>query len=143
MKSWVSRGINVITPNKQSNSGPLASYLGLREATRKHQRYFLYETNVGAGLPIIHTLRGLIETGDQIIKIEGVLSGTLSYILNSFDGSRTFSEIVREAHKLGLTEPDPRLDLSGSRRSPEADHSCTRDGTSGRDGRCRSRKHGA
>jgi aspartokinase/homoserine dehydrogenase 1 len=112
-ESWVSRGINIITPNKQSNSGPLASYVSLRNAARKHQRYFLYETNVGAGLPIIHTLRGLIETGDQIIKIEGVLSGTLSYILNSFDGSRTFSEIVREAHKLGLTEPDPRLDLSG------------------------------
>lgn len=112
-ESWVSRGINIITPNKQSNSGPLASYRSLREAARKHQRYFLYETNVGAGLPIIHTLRDLIETGDQIIKIEGVLSGTLSYILNSFDGSRTFSEIVREAHGLGLTEPDPRLDLSG------------------------------
>ncbi|HKU73242.1 MAG TPA: bifunctional aspartate kinase/homoserine dehydrogenase I [Pyrinomonadaceae bacterium] len=112
-ESWVSRGINIITPNKQSNSGPLAAYRSLREATRKHQRYFLYETNVGAGLPIIHTLRGLIETGDQIIKIEGVLSGTLSYILNSFDGSRTFSEIVGEAHGLGLTEPDPRLDLSG------------------------------
>src|ERR1700752_4871790 len=112
-ESWVSKGINIITPNKQSNSGPLATYRGLREAARKHQRYFLYETNVGAGLPIIHTLRGLIETGDQIIKIEGVLSGTLSYILNSFDGSRTFSEIVREAHSLGLTEPDPRLDLSG------------------------------
>src|ERR1044072_8354907 len=112
-ESWVSRGINIITPNKQSNSGPLAAYRSLREAARKHQRYFIHETNVGAGLPIIHTLRGLIETGDQIIKIEGVLSGTLSYILNSFDGSRTFSEIVREAHKLGLTEPDPRLDLSG------------------------------
>jgi bifunctional aspartokinase / homoserine dehydrogenase 1 len=112
-ESWVSRGINVITPNKQSNSGPFAAYRSLREATRKHQRYFLYETNVGAGLPIIHTLRGLVETGDQIIKIEGVLSGTLSYILNSFDGSRSFSEIVREAHRLGLTEPDPRLDLSG------------------------------
>ena len=112
-ESWVSRGINIITPNKQSNSGPLAAYRSLREATRQHQRYFLYETNVGAGLPIIHTLRGLIETGDEIIKIEGVLSGTLSYILNSFDGSRTFSEIVREAHQLGLTEPDPRLDLSG------------------------------
>jgi len=112
-ESWVSRGINVITPNKQSNSGPFAAYRSLREATRKHQRYFLYETNVGAGLPIIHTLRGLIETGDQIIKIEGVLSGTLSYILNSFDGSRAFSEIVREAFTLGFTEPDPRLDLSG------------------------------
>jgi aspartokinase/homoserine dehydrogenase 1 len=112
-ESWVSRGINIITPNKQSNSGPFTAYRNLREATRKHQRYFLYETNVGAGLPIIHTLRGLIETGDQILKIEGVLSGTLSYILNSFDGSRSFSEIVREAFTLGYTEPDPRLDLSG------------------------------
>ena len=112
-EGWLSSGINIITPNKQSNSSSLASYRGLRNAARKHQRYFLYETNVGAGLPIIHTLRGLIETGDQIVKIEGVLSGTLSYILNSFDGSRTFSEIVREAHSLGFTEPDPREDLSG------------------------------
>src|SRR6185503_14344014 len=85
----------------------------LRETARKHQRYFLYETNVGAGLPIIQTLRGLVETGDEIIKIEGVLFGTLSYIFNSLDGQRTFSEVVREAHSLGLTEPDPREDLSG------------------------------
>jgi aspartokinase/homoserine dehydrogenase 1 len=110
---WLSRGINIITPNKKSNAGPLNSYRSLRQAARKHQTYFLYETNVGAGLPIIQTLRGLIETGDQIIKIEGVLSGTLSYIFNSFDGARPFSEIVREAHALGLTEPDPREDLCG------------------------------
>jgi aspartokinase/homoserine dehydrogenase 1 len=103
-ESWIARGIN---------AGPLAAYRSLRDAARKHQRYFLYETNVGAGLPIIHTLRGLIETGDEIIKIEGVLSGTLSYIFNSLDGTRTFSEIVREAHSLGYTEPDPREDLSG------------------------------
>ena len=112
-ESWLSRGINIITPNKKSNAGPLASYRSLREAARKYQRYFLYETNVGAGLPIIHTLRGLIETGDQIIKIEGVLSGTLSYIFNSLAGAHTFSEVVREAHALGFTEPDPREDLSG------------------------------
>jgi aspartokinase/homoserine dehydrogenase 1 len=112
-ESWIARGINIITPNKKSNAGPLAAYRSLRDAARKHQRYFLYETNVGAGLPIIHTLRGLIETGDEIIKIEGVLSGTLSYIFNSLDGTRTFSEIVREAHSLGYTEPDPREDLSG------------------------------
>jgi len=68
---------------------------------------------IGAGLPIIQTLRGLVETGDEVIKIEGVLSGTLSYIFNSLDGRRTFSEVVREAHSLGLTEPDPREDLSG------------------------------
>ena len=112
-ESWLSRGINIITPNKKSNAGPVASYRSLRETARKSQRYFLYETNVGAGLPIIHTLRGLIETGDQIIKIEGVLSGTLSYIFNSLAGGRTFSEVVREAHALGFTEPDPREDLSG------------------------------
>lgn len=112
-ESWLAKGINIITPNKKSNAGPFPAYRSLRETARRHQRYFLYETNVGAGLPIIQTLRGLVETGDEIIKIEGVLSGTLSYIFNSLDGSRTFSEVVREAHSLGLTEPDPREDLSG------------------------------
>lgn len=112
-ESWIAKGINIITPNKKSNAGPLAAYRSLRETARRHQRYFLYETNVGAGLPIVQTLRGLVETGDEIIKIEGVLSGTLSYIFNSLNGSRTFSEVVREAHALGLTEPDPREDLSG------------------------------
>jgi bifunctional aspartokinase / homoserine dehydrogenase 1 len=111
---WLARGINIITPNKKSNTEPYASYCSLRETARKYQRYFLYETNVGAGLPIIHTLRNLIETGDEVIKIEGVLSGTLSYIFNSLDGTRTFSEIVREAHALGFTEPDPREDLCGA-----------------------------
>jgi aspartokinase/homoserine dehydrogenase 1 len=112
-ESWLSKGINIITPNKKSNAGPLPAYRSLRETARRHQRYFLYETNVGAGLPIIQTLRGLVETGDEIIKIEGVLSGTLSYIFNSLDGRSMFSEVVREAHSLGLTEPDPREDLSG------------------------------
>jgi aspartokinase/homoserine dehydrogenase 1 len=112
-ESWLARGINIITPNKKGNAGTLASYRSLRETARRHQRYFLYETNVGAGLPVIHTLRDLLETGDEIIRIEGVLSGTLSYIFNSFDGTRTFSEIVREAHAQGFTEPDPREDLSG------------------------------
>ena len=112
-ESWLAKGINIITPNKKSNAGPLPAYRSLRETARKHQSYFLYETNVGAGLPIIQTLRGLVETGDEVIKIEGVLSGTLSYIFNSLDGRRTFSEVVREAHSLGLTEPDPREDLSG------------------------------
>lgn len=112
-ENWLAKGINIITPNKKSNAGPFPAYRSLRETARRHQRYFLYETNVGAGLPIIQTLRGLVETGDEIIKIEGVLSGTLSYIFNSLDGPRTFSEVVREAHSLGLTEPDPREDLSG------------------------------
>jgi aspartokinase/homoserine dehydrogenase 1 len=112
-EGWLARGINIITPNKKGNAGPLASYRSLRETARTHQRYFLYETNVGAGLPVIHTLRDLLETGDEIIRIEGVLSGTLSYIFNSCDGTRPFSEIVREAHAQGFTEPDPREDLTG------------------------------
>jgi aspartokinase/homoserine dehydrogenase 1 len=113
-EAWLARGINIITPNKKGNAGPLAAYRSLRETARKHQRYFLYETNVGAGLPVIHTLRDLLETGDEIVRIEGVLSGTLSYIFNSFAGTHTFSEIVREAHRQGFTEPDPREDLTGA-----------------------------
>jgi aspartokinase/homoserine dehydrogenase 1 len=112
-ESWLASGVNIITPNKKGNAGSLAFYQTIRETARRHERYFLYETNVGAGLPIIHTLRDLLDTGDEIIRIEGVLSGTLSYIFNSFDGTRKFSEIVREAHALGFTEPDPREDLSG------------------------------
>jgi aspartokinase/homoserine dehydrogenase 1 len=110
---WLDRGINVITPNKKGNTGTLAQYRAVRDAARRRGRYFLYETNVGAGLPVIHTLRDLLDTGDEILKIEGVLSGTLSYIFNTFDGTKRFSQVVREAHARGYTEPDPREDLSG------------------------------
>lgn len=113
-ESWLARGLNVITPNKKANSGPAERYRNLREAARRHGRYFLYETNVGAGLPIIHTLRDLVETGDEVRRVEGVFSGTLSFIFNSLDGTRAFSEVVRDAHALGFTEPDPRDDLSGT-----------------------------
>ncbi|MBL7006505.1 MAG: bifunctional aspartate kinase/homoserine dehydrogenase I, partial [Spirochaetia bacterium] len=75
--------------------------------------HFLYETTVGAGLPIINTLKDLIQTGDRIQKIEGVLSGTLAYLFWRFDGTVPFSKLVREAKELGFTEPDPRDDLSG------------------------------
>ena len=110
---WLDRGINVITPNKKGNTATLAQYRAVREAARRRGRYFLYETNVGAGLPVIHTLRDLLDTGDEILRIEGVLSGTLSYIFNTFDGTKPFSQVVREAHARGYTEPDPRDDLSG------------------------------
>jgi aspartokinase/homoserine dehydrogenase 1 len=113
-EGWLARGLHVITPNKKANSGPAARYRRLREAARRHGRYFLYETNVGAGLPIIHTLRDLVETGDEVRRVEGVFSGTLSFIFNSLDGSRAFSEVVRDAHARGFTEPDPRDDLSGT-----------------------------
>jgi aspartokinase/homoserine dehydrogenase 1 len=112
-ESWLGRGINVITPNKKGNTGTLAEYRALRETARRRNRYFLYETNVGAGLPVIHTLRDLVDTGDEVLRIEGVLSGTLSYIFNTFDGAKPFSQVVREAHARGYTEPDPRDDLSG------------------------------
>jgi aspartokinase/homoserine dehydrogenase 1 len=113
-EAWLARGLNIITPSKKANSGKLAHYRMLREAARRHRRHFLYETNVGAGLPVIHTLRDLIETGDEVKRVEGVLSGTLSFIFNSLDGARPFSEVVRDARARGFTEPDPREDLSGT-----------------------------
>ena len=111
--SWLERGIHIITPNKKANTGTMEFYRSLRSITRATGRHYLYETTVGAGLPIINTLRDLVQTGDQVLKIEGVLSGTLSYIFNTFNGTQPFSEIVQEARKKGYTEPDPRDDLSG------------------------------
>ena len=75
--------------------------------------HYLYETTVGAALPIVQTLRDLVQTGDEIVEIEGILSGTLSYLFNIFDGTRSFSSLVARAKELGYTEPDPRDDLSG------------------------------
>jgi aspartokinase/homoserine dehydrogenase 1 len=109
---WLAQGIHVITPNKKANSGPIEYYRALRQAARADAHYF-YETTVGAALPVIQTLRDLVQTGDEIRRIEGVFSGTLSYLFNSFDGSTPFSEIVRAARDKGYTEPDPREDLSG------------------------------
>ena len=96
-----------------ANSGPLEQYLRLRELQRQSYTRYFYEATVGAGLPIISTLRGLLETGDKIIQIEGIFSGTLSYIFNNFSGRETFSQIVTKAREAGYTEPDPRDDLSG------------------------------
>ncbi|XP_059639992.1 bifunctional aspartokinase/homoserine dehydrogenase, chloroplastic-like [Cornus florida] len=111
---WLRRGIHVITPNKKANSGPLDQYLKLRALQRKSYTHYFYEATVGAGLPIISTLQGLLETGDKILRIEGIFSGTLSYIFNNFIRTRAFSEVVVEAKKAGYTEPDPRDDLSGT-----------------------------
>ena len=112
-QGWLSRGIHVVTPNKKANTASFEGYQELRKASRTRRRHYLYETTVGAGLPIIQTLRDLIETGDRVLKIEGILSGTLSYLFNAYDGERPFSELLRDAHRLGYTEPDPRDDLSG------------------------------
>ncbi|KAK9109801.1 hypothetical protein Sjap_017861 [Stephania japonica] len=111
---WLRKGIHVITPNKKANSGPLDQYLRLRALQRQSYTHYFYEATVGAGLPIISTLRGLLETGDKILRIEGIFSGTLSYIFNNFIGKRAFSEVVAEAKQAGYTEPDPRDDLSGT-----------------------------
>jgi len=110
---WLADGISVITPNKRANTGDLEFYRELRSLARKGVAYYLYDTTVGAGLPILHTLRELMETGDRVRTIEGVLSGTLSYLFNSFGGDRTFSACVLDAKAKGYTEPDPRDDLSG------------------------------
>jgi bifunctional aspartokinase / homoserine dehydrogenase 1 len=105
--------ISVVTPNKTANSCSYKDYLKLQNAARKRGVNFLYETNVGAGLPIINTLKDLLLSGDRIIRIEAVLSGTLSYIFNNFKSGVKFKDVVWEAKQKGYTEPDPRDDLSG------------------------------
>jgi bifunctional aspartokinase / homoserine dehydrogenase 1 len=111
--AWLERGIHIVTPNKKANSGTLPYYRALQDARRAAGTHYLYEATVGAGLPIIQTLRDLRETGDHITLIEGIFSGTLAYLFNVFDGRETFSSIVRAAKAKGYTEPDPRDDLSG------------------------------
>ena len=112
--------ISISTPNKLAASSSYAQYRHLKKIAEKRGVYWCYETNVGAGLPIITTLNDLIHSGDHILRIEGILSGTLSFIFNTFcqpaqDGKQpSFSSIVRAAKERGLTEPDPRDDLSGS-----------------------------
>ena len=112
-RDWLSRGIHIVTPNKKANSGTLPYYRSLQDAKRDAGTHYLYEATVGAGLPIIHTLRDLRGTGDEITQIEGIFSGTLAYLFNVFDGSESFSSIVRAAKAKGYTDPDPRDDLSG------------------------------
>ncbi len=106
---WLERGIHVITPNKSAGSGPWARY----EAIKHQGARFRYESTVGAGLPVITTLRDLIDTGDEVLSVEGIFSGTLAYLFNKFDGAVPFSTLVKQAKELGYTEPDPRDDLSG------------------------------
>ncbi len=105
--------ISIVTCNKIANSGDYAQYRLLHETARKHGMDFFYETNVGAGLPIVRVLKDLMMSGDRIIKIEAILSGTISYIFNNFKGDASFYEVVKKAQELGYTEPDPRDDLGG------------------------------
>ncbi len=110
---WLRAGIHVITPSKRAASGPIARWLNIRAAAAASGAQLRYEASVGAGLPVVQTLRDLIDTGDALLAIEGILSGTLSWLFNHYDGSRPFSALLREAHALGYTEPDPRDDLAG------------------------------
>lgn len=105
--------IAVVTPNKIANSSSMNQYLSIRKAAKESNAFFMYETNVCAGLPTLQTIHDLVMTGDEIIRIEGVFSGTLSYIFNNFISEKKFSEIVKEAQNEGYTEPDPRNDLNG------------------------------
>jgi bifunctional aspartokinase / homoserine dehydrogenase 1 len=111
--AFIDANLHVITPNKKANALPWRRYSSLMAQIERRQKYFLYEANVGAGLPVMSTLGDLIASGDEIVRIEGILSGTLSYLFNTFDGTMPFSGLVREAHRVGFTEPDPRDDLSG------------------------------
>lgn len=112
--TWMAAGLHLVTPNKKGNAGTMASYEDVHATARRLRRHYLYETTVGAGLPIIGTLRDLVQTGDRILRIEGVLSGTLSYIFCALEKGESFSSIVAEAKARGYTEPDPRDDLSGT-----------------------------
>ena len=110
---WLAAGIHVITPNKQAGAGPIERYRAIRAAAAQGGGRFRYEATVGAGLPVIQTLRDLIDTGDELTAVAGIFSGTLAWLFNRYDGSVAFSDLIREAHQLGYTEPDPRDDLSG------------------------------
>jgi aspartokinase/homoserine dehydrogenase 1 len=108
------RSISIVACNKIAASAELETYCRLKELAREYGANFFFETNVGAGLPIIHTLGDLLRSGDRVRRIEAVLSGTLNFVFNNYDGSRPFADVVRQAQEEGYTEPDPRLDLSGT-----------------------------
>ena len=107
------KSISVVACNKVAASSEYAYYKKLKELANEFSSLFLFETNVGAGLPVIGTLNELIRSGDKVNKIEAVLSGTLNFVFNNYNGEKPFAEVVRQAQEEGYTEPDPRLDLSG------------------------------
>ncbi|MCB0589579.1 MAG: bifunctional aspartate kinase/homoserine dehydrogenase I, partial [Phaeodactylibacter sp.] len=112
-ESILDSSISISTPNKIATSSGYLQYQRLKAIAKKRGVQFNYETNVGAGLPVISTLNDLINSGDRILKIEGVLSGSLSFIFNTFKEGVKFNEVVAEARRRGFTEPDPRIDLNG------------------------------
>lgn len=113
-QSIAENGMHLISANKVAGSAPSVSYHAVQDAFSKTGRHWLYNATVGAGLPINHTVRDLRESGDDIVALSGIFSGTLSWLFQQFDGSVPFSELVDLAWQQGLTEPDPRADLDGS-----------------------------
>ncbi|MGL5111533.1 MAG: bifunctional aspartate kinase/homoserine dehydrogenase I, partial [Flavobacterium sp.] len=110
---FLRQNVAVVTCNKIACSSAYANYQNLKNLSRKYNAPFLFETNVGAGLPIIDTVKNLIASGDKVHKIQAVLSGSLNFIFNNFNENNTFDEVVKEAGVQGFTEPDPKIDLSG------------------------------
>jgi len=120
---FLKKGISIVTPNKKGFSGTYAAWTDIFSSAGSHGGYVFHEATVGAGLPVISTLKDLIETGDEVEKIEGVFSGTMSFLFNNFmstdesddseAGMKKFSDEVKKAKELGYTEPDPRDDLNG------------------------------
>jgi len=108
------KSISVVACNKIACSSPFVYYKKLKNLSREYNSPFFFETNVGAGLPVIGTLNDLLRSGDKINKIEAVLSGTLNFVFNNYNGEKKFADVVRQAQDEGYTEPDPRLDLSGT-----------------------------
>ncbi|MFT6865383.1 MAG: aspartokinase/homoserine dehydrogenase 1 [Cyclobacteriaceae bacterium] len=103
--------ISVVTPNKIAATGKYGDYIALKETAKKYSSQFLFETNVCAGLPVLSTLSDLIKSGDQIHSVEAVLSGTLNFLFNEYNGTEKFLSVIKRAKEMGYTEPDPRLDL--------------------------------
>jgi len=112
-EKYLRQSISVVTCNKIACASSYENYKTLKEISRKFNASFLFETNVGAGLPIIDTLKNLINSGDQIHKIQAVLSGSLNFVFNNFNENSTFHNVVEQAQQEGYTEPDPKIDLSG------------------------------
>ena len=112
-EKYLRDSISVVTCNKIACASNFDNYKTLKHVSRKYNASFLFETNVGAGLPIIDTLKNLINSGDRIHKIQAVLSGSLNFVFNNFDKNATFHDVVAQAQKEGYTEPDPKIDLSG------------------------------
>lgn len=112
-ESYLKDNVAVVTCNKIACASDYENYQTLKKVSRKYNAPFLFETNVGAGLPIIDTLKNLIASGDRVHKIQAVLSGSLNFVFNNFNGETTFHDVVAQAQKEGYTEPDPKIDLSG------------------------------